>query len=214
MKYKKIIIVCNVFILFMIASCTITRKTGIETYNKEEEYKNRIIVDEILDGTILVTPHTYYFIPLESCKSYEYNNSAYSTKKAINIAQASGNFEDYRKSFEELSKLNPVKAIVKYPSKKLLISVTSNSRNDYVEPNELYIIPIKARMIVELSSNYVFNNNDSVATEEFSFSWFGHKYTYNCIFSDDYYKFELKSFDILEIDYNRLNKIIKENIIL
>lgn len=213
MKYKKIIIVCNVFILFMIASCTITRKASIETYNKKEGYKNRIIVDEILDGTILVTPHTYYFIPLEGCKSYDYNNSADSTKKAINIAQTSGNFEDYRKSFEELSKLNPVKAIVKYPSKKLLISVTSNSRNDYVEPNELYIIPIKARMIVELSLNYVFNNNDSVATEEFSFSWFGHNYTYNCIFSDDYYKFELKSFDVLEIDHRRLDRINKENII-
>ncbi len=198
----------------MIASCTITtRKGGIATYNKKEEYRNRIIIDEILDGTILVTPHTYYFIPLEGCKSYDYNNSADSPQKAINIAQSSGNFEYYRKSFEELSKLNPVKAIVKYPSKKLLISVTSNSRNDYIGRNELYIIPIKARMIVELFPNYVFNTNDSVVTEEFSFSWFGNKYTYDCIFSDDYYNFNLKSFDVLEIDYKRLNIIIKENII-
>lgn len=214
MKYKKIIIICNVFFLLMVESCTITtRKGGIVTYNKKEDYLNRIIIDEILDGTILVTPHTYYFVPLEGCKSYGYNNSANSLKKAINIAQTYGNFEDYRKSFEDLSKLNPVKAIVKYPSKKLLISVVSNSRNDYVEQNELYIIPIKARMIVELSPNYVFNKNDSVTTEEFSFSWLGNKYTYDCIFSDEPYKFNLKSFDILEIDYNRLNIIIKENII-
>ena len=214
MKCKKINIICNAFLLLMIESCTITtREGGIATYNKKDEYRNRIIIDEILDGTILLSPHTYYFIPLGVCKSYDCNNSVDSIEKAINIAQTAGNFEYYRKSFEELSKLNPVKAIVKYPSKILSISSTWNSENDYVVQNELYIIPVKSRMIVELSPNYLFHKKDSVTIEEFSFSWCGNMYTYNCIFADEPYKFELKSFDVLEIDYKRLNIIIKENII-
>ena len=72
---------------------------------------------------------------------------------------------------------------------------------------DLYVKPEESTVY------YVFNKNDSVTTEEFSFSWLGNKYTYDCIFSDEPYKFNLKSFDILEIDYNRLNIIIKENII-
>jgi hypothetical protein len=82
-----------------------------------------------------------------------------------------------------------------------------------VKRDELYIIPVKARMIVKLSPDYAFCKRDSVSTEEFAFSWFENEYTYECIFSDDYYNYEVKSFDILKVDYECLNIIAEKHII-
>lgn len=211
---KRFVFLFCIVCVIVMDSCVILTHENISMYNeKKKDYENRIVIDEILDGTILVSPSTYYFIPLEGCKSFDYNNSDDSLKRAINMAQASGNFEGYRKNFEELSKLNPIKANVKYPSRVLSISVTSNSSNYYVKRDELYIIPVKARMIVKLSPDYAFCKRDSVSTEKFAFSWFENEYTYECIFSDDYYNYEVKSFDIIKVDYERLNIIAEKHII-